>query len=176
MSVVLRGAKKLQVITAFRGILRGGNVGTGLVHFSGVCEVLLLMCFCVSLLPGSRPRPLISLCSKSKSKSGLLHDWRLSASQFISASSLLRFTTSFFQLNPDIILLMYHPLWREDGVVSYEYPWPIANFMYRTYRMLLKLSLLHYTQVLCQSRICRANHVYLTYGMIQGQPSHLNGR
>jgi hypothetical protein len=33
--------------------------------------------------------------------------------------------------------------------------------------------LLHYTQVLWQYRLCRADHAYLT---LQRQPSHLNGR
>jgi hypothetical protein len=34
----------------------------------------------------------------------------------------------------------------------------------------------HYIQVFCQYRLCKANHVYLTYLMLQRQPSHLNGR
>jgi hypothetical protein len=34
----------------------------------------------------------------------------------------------------------------------------------------------HYTQVLYQHRLCRADHVYLTYLMLQRQLSHLNGR
>jgi hypothetical protein len=40
--------------------------------------------------------------------------------------------------------------------------------------MLLKI-LVHYIQVLCQSRLCKADHVYLTYLMLQRQLSHLNG-
>jgi hypothetical protein len=35
---------------------------------------------------------------------------------------------------------------------------------------------LHYTQVLCQYRLYRADHAYLTYLMLQRQLSHLNGR
>jgi hypothetical protein len=31
-----------------------------------------------------------------------------------------------------------HPLWREDGLVSYEYAWPLSS-LYRTYGMLLKI-------------------------------------
>jgi hypothetical protein len=38
-----------------------------------------------------------------------------------------------------------------------------------------KFFLLHYTQVLCQSRLYR-DHAYLTYLMLQRQLSHLNGR
>jgi hypothetical protein len=33
---------------------------------------------------------------------------------------------------------------------------------------------MHYIQVLCQSRLCKADHVYLTYLMLMF--SHLNGR
>jgi hypothetical protein len=36
--------------------------------------------------------------------------------------------------------------------------------------------LLHYIQVLCQYRLCKADHAYLTYLMLQRQFSHLNGR
>jgi hypothetical protein len=39
-----------------------------------------------------------------------------------------------------------------------------------------KFFLLHYTQVLCQYRLCKACNAYLTYLMLQRQPSHLNGR
>jgi hypothetical protein len=41
MSVVLRGMKKLQVNTDFGGSLTAVDVGTGLVYFLAVCEVLL---------------------------------------------------------------------------------------------------------------------------------------
>jgi hypothetical protein len=39
-----------------------------------------------------------------------------------------------------------------------------------------KFFLLHYTQILYQSRLCKADHAYLTYVMLQRQLSHLNGR
>jgi hypothetical protein len=38
-----------------------------------------------------------------------------------------------------------------------------------------KFFLLHYTQVLCQSRHCKVGHAYLTYLTLQRQLSHLNG-
>jgi hypothetical protein len=41
MSVVLRGLKKLRVNTAIGGILSAADVGTGLVDFLAVYEVLL---------------------------------------------------------------------------------------------------------------------------------------
>jgi hypothetical protein len=39
-----------------------------------------------------------------------------------------------------------------------------------------KVFFLHYTQVLCQSRLYTAEHAYITYLMLQRQLSHLNGR
>jgi hypothetical protein len=44
MSVVLRGAKELRVNTAFGGCLTAADVGTGLVDFLALCEVLLETC------------------------------------------------------------------------------------------------------------------------------------
>jgi hypothetical protein len=42
--------------------------------------------------------------------------------------------------------------------------------------MLLNFFLLHYAQVLCQYRLCRAEHGYHTYLMLQRQLNLLNGR
>jgi hypothetical protein len=39
-----------------------------------------------------------------------------------------------------------------------------------------KFFLLHYIQVLCQYRLYKADHAYLTYLMLQRQLSHLNDR
>jgi hypothetical protein len=39
-----------------------------------------------------------------------------------------------------------------------------------------KFFLLHYIQVLCQSRLWEADDVYLTYLMVQRQLSHLKSR
>jgi hypothetical protein len=44
MSVVLRGAKKLQVNIAFGGSLTAVDVGTALIEFLAACEVLLDIC------------------------------------------------------------------------------------------------------------------------------------
>jgi hypothetical protein len=38
-----------------------------------------------------------------------------------------------------------------------------------------KLFLVHYIQILCQSRLSKADHAYLTYLMLQRQLSQLNG-
>jgi hypothetical protein len=39
-----------------------------------------------------------------------------------------------------------------------------------------KFLLLHYTQILCQSRLCIADHAYITYLMLQRLLRHFNGR
>jgi hypothetical protein len=39
-----------------------------------------------------------------------------------------------------------------------------------------KFLLLHYIHVLCQPRLCKADHAYLTYLMLQRQRCHVNGR
>jgi hypothetical protein len=39
-----------------------------------------------------------------------------------------------------------------------------------------KFFLVHCIQVICQSRLCKADHAYLTYFMLQRQLNHLNGR
>jgi hypothetical protein len=44
MSVALRGAKNLQVDTAFGGSLAAADVGTGLFYFLAACEVSLEIC------------------------------------------------------------------------------------------------------------------------------------
>jgi hypothetical protein len=43
-------------------------------------------------------------------------------------------------------------------------------------RVIENFFLLHYTQVLCQYRLSRANHAYLTYLKLQRQLIHLNNR
>jgi hypothetical protein len=73
--------------------------------------------------------------TKSKSKSILLHDWRFTAHQLVLAPSPLRLTTRdiFFNWTLVVTVLMSHPLWWEDGFVSYENAWPFAKCTYRTY-------------------------------------------
>jgi hypothetical protein len=41
---------------------------------------------------------------------------------------------------------------------------------------IIRMLFLRYMQILCQYRVCKADHVYLTYLMLQRQLSHLNGR
>jgi hypothetical protein len=42
--------------------------------------------------------------------------------------------------------------------------------------MLLKILPLPFVKVLCQYRLCKPDHAYLAYLMLQRQLSHLNGR
>jgi hypothetical protein len=51
MSVVLRGMKKLQFNTDFGGRLTAADVGTGLVYFLDVCEVLEIHLLCLLSAP-----------------------------------------------------------------------------------------------------------------------------
>jgi hypothetical protein len=53
-----------------------------------------------------------------------------------------------------VIVLIQHPLWREDGVVSYEYAW--------SYNMLLKILLLLYIKllVLFETSLWKQSHLY----------------
>jgi hypothetical protein len=39
-----------------------------------------------------------------------------------------------------------------------------------------KFLLVHYIQILCQYRLCKADHAFLAYLMLQRQLNHLNGR
>jgi hypothetical protein len=62
---------------------------------------------------------------KSKSKSELLYDWRFTTNQFVLALSPLRPTTKFFfNWTLAVIVLMWYPLWLEDGFVWID---PVAE-------------------------------------------------
>jgi hypothetical protein len=66
-----------------------------------------------------------------------------------------------------VIVFMQRRLWREDGLVSYEYAWPFVKCMYHTYSMLLRiLPFALYTNLLSvealQSRSCLSYVSYAT--------------
>jgi hypothetical protein len=63
---------------------------------------------------------------------------------------------------------------RDNESISQEYTWPFVKCTYRT--CYWKFFHLRYTQVLCQYRLCKVGHAYLTYLTLQRQLSHLNGR
>jgi hypothetical protein len=81
----------------------------------------------------------------------------------------------FFNWNLTVIVLIYHPRWREDGFVSYEYAWSFVKCTYHTYSMLLKILpfVLYTCTILCQYRLCKADYACLTYLMLQRQISLL---
>jgi hypothetical protein len=74
----------------------------------------------------------------------------------------------FFQLNS----CGNSPLWRENMFVTCEYAWPFSSVRIALRASYSKFLLLHHIQVLCQSRFCEADHVYLTYLMLQRQPGN----
>jgi hypothetical protein len=115
---------------------------------------------------------------KSKSKSELLYDWRVTANQFVLASSPSRLTTTdtLFQLNPCGLSPYVTPSLTRRGFVSYEYAWPFVKCTYCIYSMLLKFFPFALYRGPLSAEICKADHVYLTYLMLQRQLSHLKGR
>jgi hypothetical protein len=76
-----------------------------------------------------------------------------------------------------ILILSSHP--HLDGLHFYVYASSSGAkdfFLICLAFVIKKFFLLHYIQVLCQSRLCKADHDHLTYLMLQRQLSHLNGR
>jgi hypothetical protein len=67
---------------------------------------------------------------------------------------------SFFNWTFTVIVLVYHPLWWEDGFVSYEYAWPLSSVHIAHIAWYWKCFLLQCIQVLCQSRHCKADNAY----------------
>jgi hypothetical protein len=59
--------------------------------------------------------------------------------------------------------------------VSYEYAYLSWSVCIRLIASYWKFFLLHYIQDLCQYRLCKVDHAYLTCLMLQRQRSHLNG-
>jgi hypothetical protein len=124
-------------------------------------------------LAGSRWRYCTALCtslsvsSEVKSKSKLLYDWQFTANQFVLAPGPLRPTTRdcFSNRTLAVIVLISHPLWREGGVVSYEYAWPFVKCIFRTYNMLLKIFpfALHTSPLSVQALQSRSCLSYVSY-------------
>jgi hypothetical protein len=85
-----------------------------------------------------------------KSESELIYDWWFITSQFVLAAV------------------------ERMGLSLMNMPrFAFVKCTCRTYSMLLKI-LVHYIQVLCQSRLGKADHACLTYLMLQRQLSHLS--
>jgi hypothetical protein len=76
----------------------------------------------------------------------------------------------FFNWTLAVIALMQNSLWREDGFVSHKYAFPFVKCVCIAHvAHYSKFLLLHYIQIFCQSRLCKADHAYLTYLMLQRQ-------
>jgi hypothetical protein len=73
--------------------------------------------------------------------------------------STIRYIIFFCNWILAVIVLTYHPPWREDVFVSYEYAWLSSSEGIAHIAHYWKLFALHYSQVLCQSRLCKADHV-----------------
>jgi hypothetical protein len=82
----------------------------------------------------------------------------------------------FFNWALAVLVLMWHPLWWEDGCVPYEHAWPSSSVRIALIACYWEFFHLHYIQVLYQCRLWKADHAYLTYLMLQRHLSHLNGR
>jgi hypothetical protein len=115
--------------------------------------------------------------SSVKSKSKLLYDWRFTANQFVLASSLLRLTTRFFSTEPLRYQSLCNILSQENMSSTLMNMLVLSSSVHVAYiASHRKFFLLHYIQVLCQYRLCKPDHAYLTYLMLQRQLGHLNVR
>jgi hypothetical protein len=137
-------------------------------------EILLLSCYCRCRL--ATVSQVTTKSSKSKSK--LLCDWRFTANHFGLASSPLRLTiTDFsFQLSScSNSLYVTSSLTRRWVGLLWTYPTFSSSVRIAHVACYCKYFLLHHTQVLCQYRLCRVDHSYITCLMLQRQLSHMNG-
>jgi hypothetical protein len=62
------------------------------------------------------------------------------------------------------------------GFFPYEQAWPLSSARIAHIACYWKFFLLRYVQVLCEPRLWKADHAYLTSLMLQRQLSHLKGR
>jgi hypothetical protein len=106
--------------------------------------------------------------SKSKSKLKLFYDWRFTADQFILASSPMKPTTrcSLFQVNPcGNSLYVTSSLTRRW--VYFLWMFGLSSSACIAHRACYwKFFPLHYTQALCQYRLCKTDHAYLIHLML----------
>jgi hypothetical protein len=69
----------------------------------------------------------------------------------------------YFKWTLMVAILIYHPLWRGDGL-SLSIGLGFVKFTYRIYSIILKIFVFSiYIQVLRQSRLCTSDNAYLTY-------------
>jgi hypothetical protein len=113
------------------------------LQFTGARSLVFSVCYCLLFKSSLHRHPY---------RTELSTDWSQSQSYF-TTGGLLPISSSWRKApsdpRPEIffnwtlavihVVFMLHPLWREDGFVSYEYAWPFVKCTYRTYSMLLKI-------------------------------------
>lgn len=115
--------------------------------------------------------------SESELELQLLYDWWFTVRQLVLAPSLLRLMTRLFlDRTLTAVVLTEHPLWRENAVYLLWICLVLVKSINHTLACYRKSFLLRNIRDLCQSKLCRANHVCLIHLMLQRQHSHLNGR
>jgi hypothetical protein len=117
---------------------------------------------------------------KSNLKSMWLYDWLFTTNQFVLAPRPLRLTTSDPPPPRPSELLQSYSLCNILSDEKMGLSITIIRGILSSVRIAhtacyWKFYLLHCIEVLCQSRLCKAYHAYLTYLMLQRQLSHLNG-
>jgi hypothetical protein len=121
-------------------------------------------------------------CSFLSFRVHVLTGQRLSHNSFpgwwVLEPSPLRLTKRdcFFSWSLTVIVLIKHPLSQEDGVVSYEFAWPLSSVHITHITCYWKFFLLYYIHVLCQYRLCEADHAILLILRYNKSFSHLNSR
>jgi hypothetical protein len=113
-------------------------------------------------------------------KSELLYDWWFTTNQLVLVPSPLRLTTRVFleggATEPSCFWSLCNILSDERmGLSLMNVLGLLSSICIACIACYWKFFLLRYVQVLCQSRLYRADHAYLTYLMLQWQLSHLNG-
>jgi hypothetical protein len=170
--------------------LKGG--GAGLCNW-GLLRLLLLPRVAARLVLGRcgwkrTPFPLLSWSFsatfstadlESKSEGKLLYDWRFTASPSWRQAPSESRPEFFFRLNPcghsPYVTSSLTRRWVCLFWICLAFRQVYISHIWHVIRVEL-FFLLHYTQVLCQYRLYRADHAYLTYLIPQRQSSHLNGR
>jgi hypothetical protein len=110
--------------------------------------------------------------SETVKESELLYDGRFTTNQFVLAPRP-------WGSRPELFFLQLNPYARSPCVTSSLtrrwcfFLWSVHIEHVACYS---KFFLLYYMQVLCQSRLCKADHASRIYFMLQGQLSHFNGR
>jgi hypothetical protein len=137
-----------------------------------VTKILQLLCL--------RRCPLANTPQLTHSESELLYDWRFTTNQFFLVPSPLRrfMTRDLFQLNPcchspyvttSLTRRWGCPLWISLALSRLRFAHITCYWKFFLLYCIL-------VQILCPSRICKADHAYFSYLMLQRQITHMNGR